>query len=347
MEARGADGNRSPRPRVSVIVPARNEEASLGACLTSLVAQTGVEREIIVVDDGSTDRTRTIARSFADAIVVDPPPPAPRSSGKCNAADAGARAARGRWLLFTDADTVHAPGSLAAALAEAEECRVALLSYEPRQDVRRWWERAIMVVIFAELNRAFPLDDVSDPASPNAAANGQYILITRDAYDAVGGFAAFAGTLLEDVALARAVKRAGGRIRFRPGHERVATRMYTSFAALREGWTKNLSPLFPNAPALAVARMLEVAVVVAGIIVALAPVDAIARVVAAAVAALAGARFGARIRRARFPWPDLLLAPLGVPFFAWLLVRSHRRYRAGQVVWKGRTYAPARDGARS
>jgi hypothetical protein len=255
--------------------------------------------------------------------------------------------ARGQWLLFTDADTVHAPGSLAAALAEAEESGVALLSYEPRQDVRAWWERAVMVVIFAELNRAFPLAAVSDPASPNAAANGQYILITRQAYHAVGGFAAFAGTLLEDVALARAVKRAGGRIRFRPGHERVATRMYTSFAALREGWTKNLSPLFPNAPALAVARLLEVGLVVAGIIGALAPVDSIMRAVAAAVAALAGARFGARIRRARFPWPVLLLAPLGVPLFAWLLVRSHRRYRAGQVVWKGRTYAPARDGGRS
>lgn len=343
MEAPGAGGGRGPRPRVSVIVPARNEEASLGACLTSLAAQTGVEREIIVVDDGSTDRTRTIARSFADAIIVDPPTPAPGLSGKCNAADAGARAARGRWLLFTDADTVHAPGSLAAALAEAEESGAALLSYEPRQDIRLWWERAVMVVIFAELNRAFPLDDVSDPASPRAAANGQYILITRDTYDAVGGFAAFAGTLLEDVALARAVKRAGGRIRFRPGHERVATRMYPSFAALREGWTKNLSPLFPNAPALAVARMLEVGVILACIIVGLAPVNAVVRVVGVTIAALVGARFAARIRRARFHWPDLLLAPLGVPLFAWLLLRSHRRYRAGQVVWKGRTYAPARD----
>lgn len=347
MQQHGDHGDRSGRPRVSVIVPARDEEASLGACLSSLVAQTGVEREIILVDDGSTDGTRSIARSFADVIVVDAPPPAPGSSGKCNAAHAGARTARGRWLLFTDADTVHVPGSLAAAVAEAEEHGVALLSYEPRQEVRAWWERAVMVVIFAELNRTFPLDDVSDPASPNAAANGQYILITRDAYDAVGGFAAFARTLLEDVALARAVKRAGGRIRFRPGHERVATRMYTTFAALREGWTKNLSPLFPNAPALAVARMLEIAVVGAGIGMALAPVDAIVRVAAAIVAALAGARFAARIRRARFPWPDLLLAPLGVPLFAWLLVRSHRRYRAGQVVWKGRTYAPARGGGRS
>ena len=113
-------------PEVSIIVPARNEEASLGACLQSLTAQTGVAFEIIVVDDGSTDRTREIAQSFAGVRVILPASPPQDCAGKSwtgknNALVAGAKAARAPWLLFTDADTVHLPGSLARALEEAQE----------------------------------------------------------------------------------------------------------------------------------------------------------------------------------------------------------------------------------
>src|ERR1700733_12299354 len=111
----------SERPTVSVIVPARNEEACLGACLESLVAQTGVKFEIIVVDDGSTDRTREIAKSFAGGRGVEPAPLPPGWVGKNNALVAGAREARGEWLLFTDADTVHRGGSLARSVEEV--CR--------------------------------------------------------------------------------------------------------------------------------------------------------------------------------------------------------------------------------
>src|SRR5215468_3041000 len=100
----------SARPAISVIVPARNEEASLGACLASLVAQNGVDFELIVVDDGSTDRTRAIAMSFPLVQVVEPGPLSLGWTGKNNAVTAGAQRARGDWLLFTDADTVHRPG---------------------------------------------------------------------------------------------------------------------------------------------------------------------------------------------------------------------------------------------
>src|SRR5215469_18748234 len=99
-------------PVVSVIVPARNEEASLGACLESLVSQDGLDFEIIVVDDGSTDRTRAVAKSFRQIRVIQPDPLPEGWTGKNNAVTAGAREARGEWLLFTDADTVHKPGSL-------------------------------------------------------------------------------------------------------------------------------------------------------------------------------------------------------------------------------------------
>ena len=144
------------RPVVSIIVPARNEEASLSACLESLVSQSGVLFEIIVVDDGSTDRTRAIAESFPGVRVIDPAPLPPGWTGKNNAVVAGARAAKGKWLLFTDADTVHLPGSLARAIAEAEHHHADLLSYSPEQEVHGFWERAVMPVIFAELARKYP-----------------------------------------------------------------------------------------------------------------------------------------------------------------------------------------------
>src|SRR5579863_5109832 len=231
----------SEKPMVSVIVPARNEEACLGACLESLVAQTGVKFEIIVVDDGSTDRTREIANSFAGVRVVEPAPLPPSWIGKNNALVAGAKEARGEWLLFTDADTVHQAGSLARSVEEVRRQKASLLSYSPEQEVHGFWEKAVMPVIFAELASSYRPSDVSDPASFAAAANGQYILISREAYDAVGGHAAIAASLLEDVALARAVKASGHKIFFRYGGDAVRTRMYRSFAQLKEGWTKNLA----------------------------------------------------------------------------------------------------------
>lgn len=331
----------SGRPLVSVIVPARNEETSLGACLESLLAQTGVSFEVIVVDDASTDRTREIAESFSGVSVVDAGPLPSGWTGKNNAVAAGARVARGQWLLFTDADTVHKPGSLARAIAEAEKHHAALLSYSPEQEVRGFWEEAVMPVIFAELASVYRPSRVSDPASAAAAANGQYILVSRNAYEAVGGHAAIAGSLLEDVALARAVKASGRKIFFRYGGDAVRTRMYRGFVQLREGWTKNLALLFPSPVRLAVLRLVEFLLVVAsaGIVVR----EALARrpfeeMAAALVFLAVGAAFVARISRAHFP--ARLTAPslLGLPVFAYLLVRSAISYRQGNVAWKGRTY---------
>ena len=221
---------RSRGPGVSVIVPARNEELSLDACLESLTTQSDVSLEIIVADDGSTDGTRKIAESFAGVKVIRPGPLPPEWTGKNNAVFAGAQHARGEWLLFTDADTVHSPGSLARALAEAGRRGAALLSYSPEQEVHGFSEKAVMPVIFAELAATFDPSQVSDPGSAAAAANGQYILISREAYDAVGGHASVASSLLEDVDLARAVKTSGRKIFFRYGGDAVRTRMYRSFA---------------------------------------------------------------------------------------------------------------------
>ena len=333
----------SGAPAVSVIVPARNEEDCIDSCLRSLTSQTGVSFEILLVDDGSTDRTRVIAASFPQVKIIDPGPPAAGWSGKNNAVAAGARAAQGEWLLFTDADTVHLPGSLARALAEARDRKADLLSYSPEQDVRTLAEKAVMPVIFAELATTFRPTDVSDPQSPAAAANGQYILIEREAYNAVGGHAAVAGSLLEDVALARAVKQSGRAIFFRYGGDVVRTRMYRSFAQLVEGWTKNLALLFPNPTELAFRRAAEFVLLAASFFLMIASFARTGAsnnsiILSVATAAL-WLWFFRRIRRAHFAWDATLLAPLGLPLFAYLLFRSNMKHKNGQVAWKGRIYA--------
>jgi glycosyltransferase involved in cell wall biosynthesis len=334
-------------PAVSVIVPARNEEASLRTCLDSLIAQKNVTFEIIVVDDHSTDRTRAIASSLTKSqaqpsvrIVGAAQLPA-GWTGKNNAVAAGAKSARGEWLLFTDADTIHLPGSLARSIEEAKNHKAALLSYSPQQIVNSFWEKAVMPVIFAELAASFRPSQVSNPNSPAAAANGQYILITREAYDAVGGHAAIAGNLLEDVALARAVKRSGRKIFFRFGGEAVRTRMYRTFAQLREGWTKNLALLFSHPVRLAALRAVEFILIVASLAIAMA--DAFrghshSAIAVATLCVILYAVFLTRIRRAHFSWNANLLALFGLPLFSYLLIRSKLLYNRGAVSWKGRQY---------
>jgi cellulose synthase/poly-beta-1,6-N-acetylglucosamine synthase-like glycosyltransferase len=337
----------SARPAVSVVVPARNEEACLHACLRSLVKQSDVSLEIIVVDDHSTDRTREIALSFSDqhVRVIEAGPLPAGWTGKNNAVTAGSKAATGERLLFTDADTIHLPGSLARSLEEAQRHGASLLSYSPEQIVKSFWEKAIMPVIFAELAASYRPSQVSDSNSAAAAANGQYILITREAYDAVGGHAAVAGNLLEDVALARAVKQSGRKIFFRYAANAVRTRMYRSFAHLREGWTKNLALLFPAPARLAALRAIEFVLIAASAVIA---VSAAVRgrwqpaAAAGTLAVIMYSLFLKRIRRAHFAWDANLLAVFGLPFFSYLLLRSKSAHRQGTVAWKGRKYSDER-----
>lgn len=331
-------------PVVSVIVPARNEEQCLGRCLESLVGQQGVAFEILVVDDGSTDRTRAIAESFSQVKVIAAGALPAGWTGKNHACGQGAQRARGRWLLFTDADTVHEAGSLAAAVAEAEQHGAAMLSYSPRQEVATFWERALMPVIFAELAKTYPPSKVCDPKSTVAAANGQYLLISREAYNAVGEHRAVAGSLLEDVALARRVEESGRTLRFRYGGEAVRTRMYRNFGQMWEGWTKNLALLFPHPIRLAVWRSLEFVVIAGAGAIAFGTflLDFERAVLALLVLAVAWISFLGRIRRAHFGAWENDLAIFGLPLFAVLLVRSYRHHQVGRSVeWKGRSYPQA------
>jgi glycosyltransferase involved in cell wall biosynthesis len=327
----------SKKPDVSVVIPARNEEASLGSCLESLVPQSGVNFEIIVVDDHSADRTREIGESYPSVRVIEAGPLPAGWTGKNNAVATGARAAQGEWLLFTDADTVHIPGSLSRALAEAKEHGSDLLSYSPEQIAVTFWEMAILPVVFAELARQYPPSKVSDPHSPAAAANGQYILIKREVYDVVGGHAAIADKILEDVALARAVKASGHKIRFRYASDAVRTRMYRNYRQLREGWTKNLALLFPR-PAWLALKTLCLWIIPWTLLI-LSVVGVAKNLSWDAVAGFALCLQIFWLRRANFRIGMTLLAALfGMPMFTYLLLRSKRAHDNGRVSWKGRTY---------
>jgi glycosyltransferase involved in cell wall biosynthesis len=329
------------------MVPARNEEDILGACLRSLVAQSGAgfllacDWELLVVDDHSTDRTREIAQGIEGAAVIDPGPLQPGWTGKANALWTAANQAGGEWLLFSDADTIHQAGSLQRAIREAEDAHCALLSYSPRQIVSGFWQHALMPLVFSELALAYPPAKVSDPASRVAAANGQFLMIRREAYFAVGGHSAVAASMLEDVDLAFLVKRRKYPIRFRYAPDALSTRMYRSAGAMIEGWTKNLARLFSNPISLAAWRALDLMLLIALPLLMWAYVSV--RWACWAFAALWVRtlwRFYVRVRGSNFPPADCALSVFALPLFCFLLVRSwfHHNIRK-QVVWKGREYS--------
>ena len=340
---------------LTVIVPARDEQDCLGACLESLVNQSeeifelGKDWELIVVDDHSSDQTPEIARSFSKVTLMEAAKLEPGWTGKANAIWTAARLARGRWLLFTDADTVHEPGDLRRAIHEAERHKAGMLSYSPRQIVRGLVQRSLMPLVFCELALAYPPAKVSDPAQRIAAANGQFLLIEREAYRKLGGHASVADKVLEDVELAYLAKRRRVGLRFRYADDAVATRMYRTTSAMIEGWTKNLALLFDNTLALSMWRALDF-IRLFGL-----PVLAIelwnARFASHSLEWLGAGwvlallwirtlvRFYVRVAKSNFPFVDCALSPLGLPLFVVLLYRSWFQHRIlKQVSWKGRSY---------
>jgi glycosyltransferase involved in cell wall biosynthesis len=341
---------------LTVIVPARNEQDCLGVCLKSLVNQSeeffelGKDWELIVVDDHSTDRTAKIARGFDGVTLREAGALEPGWTGKANAVWTAAQNARGRWLLFTDADTVHEPGDLRRAMHEAVRHKVGLLSYSPRQIVQGLAQRALMPLVFSELALAYPPAKVSDPSQRIAAANGQFLLVEREAYRRLGGHASVAGKVLEDVELAFLAKRRRIGLRFRYADDAVSARMYRSTGAMIEGWTKNLKLLFDNALLLAFWRALDFLLLFGLPVLAYKLWNAQfalhslewlgAGWILAALWARTLFRFYIRVAKSHFPFVDCLIAPLGLPLFAFLLYRSWYQHRVlRRVSWKGRSYA--------
>lgn len=328
---------------VDVIIPARNEEDCLGRCLQSLVTQQGISFQITVVDDGSTDRTRAIAESFSEVRVLGAGDLKPGMTGKVNALVTGATGSTAEWLLFTDADTFHYPGSLTASIAEAESRKVDMLSFSPEQETAKWWELAVMPLVFADLVKVYSSERINDPTDPTVAANGQYILVRREVYEALGGHGVLPLNVLEDIELAKIFKASGHRIWFRYGGGRVRTRMYRTFSAMWEGWSKGLAILFRRPVLLAARRALEfiaIALLFGTGIIMMAGRHFESGGLFLAIGAVFYLIFLFRIRQAHFPWQANLMAFIGLPIYVSLLLRSHLHFnRRGELTWKGRTYS--------
>lgn len=328
------------------MVPARNEADCVAACLQSLVSQSeedwqlGRDWELLVIDDGSIDATRNIAAGFTGVTLLDPNPLPKGWTGKANALWTAAQKSRGRWLLFTDADTLHEPGSLRRALHEAEKYKVAMLSYSPRQIITGFWQGVLMPLVFSELALAYPPVKVSDPESRLAAANGQFILIEREAYFKIGGHEAVADSMLEDVDLAYLVKRRKLGLRFRYAPDAVAARMYRGFGPMWQGWTKNLALLFGNPLTTAAWKLLDLVLLIALPLLATYFYHPIQRTALLLIWARTLWRYYRRVAKSNFSFWDCLLSPLGLPLFAALLWNSWFHHAVTKrVIWKGRDYS--------
>jgi chlorobactene glucosyltransferase len=324
---------------VTVVVPARDEAGRVGECVAALLAQDAKVVEVVVVDDHSTDGTADEA-ARAGARVEAAPAPGPRVAGKAAAcAHGAARSAAGRWLAFVDADVVLAPRALSRLLGACLGSGAVAASPLARQVTRTWWEELLLPELGLAVAERLDLDAVADPTRPAAFLSGQCLLVRRDAYEAVGGFAAVAGSLVEDVALARRLKGAGYRLEVRLAPDLAAVRMYGRLGDLWEGLAKNLAEVWGAGPgSLARQTTRALAGLAPWLALAVRP-GARARRVALAGGLLqltvrAGGRLvaGADPRYAlAYPAADLVLLAV--------YADSVRRRRTGApLTWKGRTY---------
>ena len=240
-------------PPISVLIPAYNEAENIAACIQAVLAShdPGVPWQLLVIDDGSSDATAELARAAiaadprATLLEAGPRPQAERWVGKNWAASRAAAhpwpdgAPQRHWLLFIDADVRLKPPALAAALADARREGADLLSLAPRLQCGCLAEWLVQPIVSALLGMVFPLQRTNDPADPTAFAAGPFMLFSRTSYEAVGGHAAIADVVVEDLPLARRIKGSGRRLRYLVGVELLDLRMYRNLGALWEGWTKN------------------------------------------------------------------------------------------------------------
>jgi chlorobactene glucosyltransferase len=333
-----------PWPRVSVVIAARNEELDLPATLDDLLAQDYPGLEIIVVDGGSTDGTRALAAARAPRVTLIEEPPLPAGwVGKSWACDVGFRASRGEWLLFSDADMRYHPATLRACVAWAQAEGASLATLAPRFESVGFWEKVVLPFYAQMVLTYFRTPRVNRPDSKAAMANGQFTLVRRADYEAVGGHRAVRSMVLEDVALARRFRAAGLTMRVAWAPELLTTRMYRDRQEMFEGLLKHAHGLRFSA-----ARQ---GAFLAGLIGFFwLPLGVLPLGLAAGVPWLAAwggvlylALFGKHVALARglkSPAVYGLLFPVAVGFYVALVLTSiGRGLRGRPLEWKGRAYA--------
>jgi chlorobactene glucosyltransferase len=341
-------------PLASVIIPARNESATIETVVRSVLASTYAPLELLVVDDRSTDDTAAIVARLAASdsrlrLVRGAPLPA-GWYGKPWACEQGYGAATGDLLLFTDADTRHEPDLLGRAVAALGRESAGLVTVSPHQQCTSFWERVVMPQIWLLLGlRYHPRRVNRARRERDVIANGQFILTTRAAYEAVGTHSAVRHEVAEDLALAQAYLRQGRRVYFAFAERLMETRMYQNLPQLIEGWSKNVylggRRSFPDEPALRalVPLMLTAALgfwlVPPAVLVADAVGAPLASLEIAAVAAtgLSMLFWGMISYGMKIPLAYGLLYPLGALMGLYIVARS--TWRGGRrVEWRGRVY---------
>jgi chlorobactene glucosyltransferase len=231
-------------PLISVLVPARNEERNIRRCVEAILAQDYPNFQVLVLDDRSTDSTSAILTELSahdSRLVILAGRELPAGwAGKPHALHQAAASANGEWLLFLDADTFLHPNALSAALAAAKKSQAGLYTVMTEQILGSFWEKTVMPLVLTALSVGFSPRKVNDPDTRDAIANGQFIFIHRDVYDAIGGHETVKDQIVEDKALSEKVKWGGYRLVVADGREIAQTRMYTDLPSMWEGWTKNI-----------------------------------------------------------------------------------------------------------
>jgi cellulose synthase/poly-beta-1,6-N-acetylglucosamine synthase-like glycosyltransferase len=327
---------------VTAIVPARNEEAVIAKCIMSLACQQEIT-EILVVNDQSTDGTANVVRSLMEKIpnlrLLESGGLPDGWVGKNYALWVGVQQAKCAWLLFTDADAEHEKNSVSRALQIVHEQGAALISFSPEQITGTWYEKALIPYIYLRLAKRFSYEQVNDPNSRAAAANGQFLMMRRDVYDAIGGHSSVAGEVLEDVALAMRAKAAGHRISFGSGKGIVRVRMYRSFPEMWQGWKKNLYRLMGGTP-WAVFREMEtnlpwipVLLIVAGLKYPFLLFVGVLFLIARQTS------YGLDLARNQYPFSFIFYYVPAVALYVGVLWASYQSYVHGRIQWKGREYS--------
>ena len=342
-----AEATAGARPRLSVILAARNEEEDLPGTLDALLAQDYPDLEVLVVEDSSTDRTKEVIDARAPRVRrVDPPPLPADWVGKNWACWTGAQAATGEWFLFLDADVRTHPAAVRTTLDWALRERADLATLAPRLELKGFWERVVLPFYVQIVLTYFRAPHVNRDRSTAAMANGQYWLVPRSTYFDLGGHAAVREVVLEDVAIARRYRQAGRRLRIAWAPELAVTRMYRDRTEMFEGLLKNVHG--------AEYRPLRMVGFLAGLVglfllpLGLLPLGLVTGnlVLIGLGAFLYVALFGKHVGFARTsgaPPAYGLLYPVAVGFYVALVATSlGRGWRRRPVVWKGRAY-PVRE----
>jgi chlorobactene glucosyltransferase len=341
-------------PLVSIVIPARNESETIEAVVGSILASSYAAFELLVVDDRSTDDTAAIVERLAAGnphLRLVRGEPLPEGwYGKPWACAQGARAGAGALLLFTDADTRHEPELLGRAVAAMARERADLVTVAPHQRCVTFWERLVMPQIWLLLGlRYHPREVNRARRERDVIANGQFILTTREAYDAVGTHAGVRHEVAEDLALAQAYLRQGRRIHFAFAERLMETRMYQSLAQLVEGWSKNVylggRRSFPGEPVLR--ALVPVMLLAAMGFWLLPPLVLVAGALGAGTGALAHAAliatglsvlfWGLISYGMKIPVTYGLMYPLGALTAIYIVLRSTWRGER-RVEWRGRVY---------